>query len=270
MSTLPGMTYNIHRLHVELLTPKQSTEDLDGELAKFAEKYTSVVDAGCAASVPDNPMGRIGFQVTEILTELNLPVAPDQLLVHINTFHTRKAMDDILNTALDLGVNKLLVVSGDGNERMARLSPESIGAKGNTVTSVELLEHIGREYGDRFTCGVAFNPYEPQDHELEKMKRKLDAGAQFVITQPVIGKNDRVDALHQCGLPVIVDAWMSRNLKLLSECIGYEMPDDASFDPVANVKRIRADYPDFGLCLVLLNFKTQFPILKEILHRAGI
>ncbi len=250
--------------HIEILTPKQNTETLDADLEKFAEKYTAVTGGGYVACITDNPMGHLSFQATEIIPELGLPVKPGQLMIHLNTFHTKPAMDQILDAAARMGVQHLLVVSGDGNERLPRLTPDAIGANGKVVTSVELLRYIHKRHPGTFTCGVAFNPYEPQDHELAKMRRKVEAGAKFVCTQPVIGKDERVYTLRPFGLPIIIDAWMSKKIHLLSECVGYTIPENTIYDPMANLRQLRAHYPDCGLYLALLGYKTQFHLLSEI------
>jgi methylenetetrahydrofolate reductase (NADPH) len=250
--------------HIEILTPKQNTENLEEELGKFSEKYQKVMEAGYVACITDNPMGHLSFQTTDIVPELGLPVYPEQLMIHLNTFHTKPDLDGILNTAQKMGAKYLLVISGDGSERLPKLSPESIGANVNAVTSVELLKYIKKTYPGVFRCGVAFNPYEPQDHELEKMHRKVDAGAEFIITQPVIGRDDRVYSLKPFGLPVIIDAWMSKKLHLLSECVGYTIPEDTPYDPIQNLRDLRGNYPECGLYLALVGYKTQFPQLKDI------
>ena len=211
-------------LHVEILTPKQNSEKLEEDLEKFADKYMKVMEAGYVACVTDNPMGLLSFQLTEVVPELELPVYPEQLLIHLNTFHTKEHLDEILTTAADMGARYLLVISGDGSERLPKLSPEAIGKSGMAVTSVELLEYINEAYPDTFTCGVAFNPYEPQDHELHRMQRKVDAGAEFIITQPIIGRDERLDGLQPFGLPVIIDAWTPMQLHRLSNCVGYPTP----------------------------------------------
>ena len=256
-------------LHVELLTPKQNSKDLDGDLEKFAAKYTRIMDAGYIASITDNPMGLLSFQATEIIPELELPVNPEQLLVHLNTFHTKESLDEILNTAIEMGIKYLLPISGDGSERLPKLAPASIGFDGEAVTSVELLTYINREGAGAFVCGVAYNPYEPQDHEMEKMKHKIDAGARFIITQPVIGNDERVKTLMATvDIPVIIDAWMSKKLHLLSECVGYEIPEDHPYDPIQNLRDLQTNFPDSGLYLALLGMKTQLPILGEVLKSA--
>jgi methylenetetrahydrofolate reductase (NADPH) len=250
---------------IEILTPRQSRQDIDVELDKFSQRYLAVLDTSYMVSIPDNPMGNLHYQSTEVISELGLPVDPDRLLVHLNTFHTRSDLDNILSASGRLGVRYMLIVSGDGGERLPRLAPASVGATVNTVTSVELLRHIHREHPGEFTCGVAFNQYEPLDHEVEKMRRKVDAGARFIITQPVIGRDDRVDALRQFGLPVAVGAWMAPNLQLFADCIGYAVPDGTPYDPMANLRELREHYPRYGVYLALLRLKTQLPQVREIL-----
>ncbi len=250
--------------HVELLTPKQNSQKLDEDLERFAEKYTKILESGYVACITDNPMGLLSFQATEVIPELELPVEPEQLLIHLNTFHTREHLDGILRQAADMGVKYLLALSGDGSERLPKLTAETIGIPCNTVTSVELLRYIDSAYPGTFTCGVAFNPYDPPEHAFAHMERKVDAGAQFIITQPVIEKDPLLDDLKRFNLPVIVDAWMSRKLHLLSECVGYEIPEDAPYDPIANLKALQRNHPDCGLYLALLGFKTQYPLLPEL------
>ncbi len=250
--------------HIEILTPKQNVEDLDAALAQFTDKYNKVIEAGYIACITDNPMGIPSFQATDILGELGLPVHPEQLMIHLNTFHTREELDEILGKAAGMGVKYLLTISGDGSERLPKLSPESLGVKTNVVTSVELLTYIRKAYPGVFSCGVAFNPYEPQDHEIEKMERKVAAGAEYIVTQPVIGRDERVLGLKRFGLPVVVDAWMSKKLHLLSECVGYEIPEDTPYDPIANLREMQSVYDGCGLYLALLGFKTQYPLLKEL------
>lgn len=261
------MSYEVHqhKHHIEILTPKQNSEKLDEDLESFGNKYSKVLEFGHIASITDNPMGHLSFQATEVIPELGLPVKPDQLLIHLNTFHTKDALDEILKKAIEIGARYLLAITGDGNERLPKLSPASIGFNGNSVTSVELMKYIAKEYPGKFVCGVAFNPYEPLDHEMEKMHRKMDAGATFIITQPVIAKHDAVDQLRQFKVPVIVDAWMSKKIHLLSECVGYEIPENTPYDPIANLRELKKNYPDFGLYLALLGFKTQLPSLRDMI-----
>ena len=132
------------------------------------------------------------------------------------------------------------------------------------MSALAPLPYSEGEYPGQFPCGVAFTPCEPQDTELEKMKRKVDAGASFIIPQPIIGRDEKLDGLKPFPLPVILDAWMSKKLHLLSECVGHEIPEGTPYDPMENLKELRRNYPDYGLYLAILGFKTQYPLLQEI------
>jgi len=250
--------------HVELQTPKRSSEDIEKDLAVFEDKYRKVVEAGWIVCITDNPMGLLSYGAMETIELLGLPVRAEQLMVHLNTFHPRREIDDILGAFAAAGGRHLLVVSGDGSQRLHRLEPDEVGIDCQTVTSVELIRYIDREFPGLFTCGVAFNPYEPQDAEIEKMKRKADAGASFIITQPILGRDDRLAGLEPFHLPVTLDAWMSKKLHLLSECVGHEIPEGTPYDPMENLRELRRNYPDYGLYLAILGFKTQYPLLQGI------
>lgn len=253
--------------HVELLPPKQDSEKLEADLELFAQKYNRVMESGFCACITDNAMGHLSFQGTEMIEELELDVNPEQVMIHLNTFHTKEDLHNILDICKSRGIKYLLVISGDGSERLPRLQPADVRAAGivESVTSVELLKYIKEEYPDTFVLGVAFNPYEPPEHEFEKLQRKLEAGAEFIITQPIIEKNKLVDELllKHNGIPVFIEAWMSKKISLLSEAVGYEIPENTQFDPIETLKELHKLYPSVGVYLSLLGFKTQYPLIKD-------
>ena len=253
--------------HVEVLPPKQDSEKLEKDLETFSNKYLRVMDSGYCACITDNAMGLLSFQGTEMIEELNLPIMPEQVMIHLNTFHTKDDLDNILNICKTKGIRYLLIITGDGSERLPKLQPSDVGASDvESVTTVELLKYINREYPDTFVLGVAFNPYEPEEHEFEKMERKIKTGATFIITQPLIEKNEIVDRLIEKypEIQVIVEAWMSRKLHLLSEAVGYEIPENTEFDPISTLKILHKLYPECGVYLSLLGFKTQYHLIKDI------
>lgn len=252
--------------HVEILPPKQDSEKLEADIELFAEKYNRVMESSYCACITDNAMGNLAFQGTEMIEELGLNVHPEQVMIHLNTFHTLENLHNILDTCKSLGIKYLLVISGDGSDRLPKLQPSNIGASGvESVTSVELLKYIKDQYPDTFVLGVAFNPYEPKEHEFDKLRRKLKAGASFIITQPIIEKNAVVDELLEKNpeIPVIVEAWMSKKLHLLSAAVGYEIPEDTQFDPVETLNMLHKTYPSCGVYLSLLGFKTQYHLIKD-------
>jgi len=266
MNTVFGTPYVI-----ELLTPKQSDEDFEARLEVFAERYQRILDEGAVVSIPDNPMGNVHFTALEVVEFLDLPLHSERTLLHLNSFHLKNDLEAFLKGAADRNVKHLLVVSGDGGPRLPRLEPADVGIDAKTVTSTVLLQYIEREYPGVFTCGVAFNQYEPSEHELGRLERKLEAGGRFIITQPVMGADAVVASLQRFGVPVFIGAWMSKRVDLLLECVGLEPRQDEQYDPAANLGQLDRLYPDFGLYLALLSFKRDWSDLltRRLPHAAG-
>ena len=252
--------------HIEIVPTKHNVDDIEKGLEQFVDKYTKVLESGYCICLTDNAMGHLAFQGHELIPELELPVDPMQVMIHINTYHTKEDLDNLLKIHHDLGIKYLLIVSGDGNERLHRLEPDEIGAEGaKIVTSVELIKYVKAKYPD-FIIGCAFNPYEPHDEEFAKLERKFAAGAEFVITQPIIERNAVVDEMiaKYPDVPVIIEAWMSKKVWLLSEVVGHDIPENTEFDPIATLKELTEMYPNCGFYLSLLGFKTQYPLIGDI------
>ncbi|NPV71162.1 MAG: hypothetical protein HPY55_11050 [Firmicutes bacterium] len=272
----------IDKHFMELLTPRQNSADIEGDLAKFEQRYRLFLVNDYVISITDNPMGNLSYTGPEVIGMLDLPVGPENLIIHLNTFHRKtdeqydpavdqneQDLDILLQHAIRQGVKYLLCVSGDGSERLPRLRPEDLGydpATIRAVTSVQLIEYIRSAYPGQFTIGVAFNQYEPPKEEMEKLERKLAVGASFIISQPVAmneSSDSRISAANRAlrdmikvaddaGIQVILEAWMSQKLAyLLPECVGYDI-DFGSFEPYSNLRAIREAYPERNLYLSMI------------------
>lgn len=249
---------------IELLTPKQKDmEKIEEKLEQFRNRYEKILDHGAVVSIPDNPLGNLHFTAMETIDYLDLPVDKDNTLIHLNTFHRKQDLENFLDGAKARDVKYLLVVSGDGSVRLPKLEPEQIGIDAKTVTSVELLDHINRNYD--FVTGAAFNQYEPKEDEMQKLEKKLDSGAKFIITQPVMNNDEAIDELKvyldKKDIPLHVGAWMSRNIKLLYDCIGTSPEDGLLYNPIENLQILHNVYGN-NIYLSLLPFKKPW---KELL-----
>ena len=255
--------------HVEIVPPKQDSEKLEADLQLFANKFNRVMDSGYCACITDNAMGMFAFQGHETIEHLNLRVLPEQVILHLNTFHSKRDLDELLTQCTQMGFKYILVISGDGSNRLPKLSPKDLNITGTAaVTSVELLAYIRDNYPN-FMLGVAFNPYEPIEEEFMKLERKLAAGATFIITQPIIEQNAIVNELldKYPQVPVIVEAWMTKKLHLLSDAVGYPIPEDTFYDPIATLENLHRWFPQCGVYLSLLGFKTQYHIIDGLWSR---
>ena len=264
---LPGWAANAKsHLHIEAIPPKHDSQNIEADIELFVNKFDSYMEDGFVMSVTDNAMAKLAFQADEMIDELELSPRPDQVLIHLNTFHKKEELDRILEFGRRKGVHNFLAVTGDGSDRMHKLEPEELEAEEVPVTtSVELIKYIRRHYPE-FIIGAAFNPYEPEDMEFAKLDRKIAAGATYVITQPVFEKDPMIDRLlrEYPDLPVVVEVWMSKKLHLLSDVVGYEIPEDTFYDPFATLEKMRKIYPQCGTYVALLPFKTRYAEFKEL------
>ena len=186
---------------VELLSPKTSNDDqFDSLLDRFAERYRRIIDAGCGVSIPDNPMGQPRLGALESFDLRDLSVDSEKVVMNLNTFHSKSELDGLLQRAAKANLKYILVVRGDGGPLLPKLDSKSIGGKLSVSTSIDLIRYINKEYSDQFITGAAFNPYNQMPFELNRMKQKVDAGARFAVTQPIIGKDENVDRLKDLVL----------------------------------------------------------------------
>jgi len=251
---------------IEILTPKRATlGDLEERMSGFAERYRRSFDSSSGVSIPDNPMGQPRYSLLEVIEFCGLPVHPPRTVMNLNTFHSKEQLDGMLNRASSLGLKYLLVVRGDGGPTLSKLEPESIGSKKSVATSIDLLRYINSEYSGVFITGAAFNQYNPMPFELDRLKQKIDTGAKFVITQPVLGKDPKVDLLEGFNIPVVIEAWMSEKVDLLLKSVRREKDERAEgYDPLKNLHTLHEAYPKNCVYLSMLSFKQDW---KGILPR---
>lgn len=245
---------------IELLSPKTiSGAELDRFLDRFAERYKMAMDVGCTISVPDNPMGQLRMGALETFSQRGIKIDPEKVVMNLNTFHTKNELDSLLHMAAKTNLKYILVVKGDGGPLLSKLDPKSVGGKMNVATSMDLLSYINSAFPDQFITGTVFNPYKPMPFELNRMTQKIDAGAKFVITQPIIGRDEHVDRLREFDIDVIVEAWMSTNIDLFYKSVGKKKSEgEENYDPIENLKNLHRAYPDNCIYLSMLSFKEDW------------
>jgi methylenetetrahydrofolate reductase (NADPH) len=245
---------------VELLTPKRANGDnVDNLLDRFAERYQRILESGYGLSIPDNPMGQPRYGALESIGRRNISVDPEKVVMNLNTFHTKEELDELLEKAVKINLKYIFVVRGDGGPLLPKLDPKSIGGKFNVATSIDLIGYIDRHYHDHFTIGAAFNPYNRMPFELNRLKQKIDAGAKYAITQPIIGRDENVDKLKDLSINFVVEAWLSDNIDLLYKSVGKEKDEKAeNYDPLENLKRLHEFYPECCVYLSMLSFKQDW------------
>ena len=248
---------------MEILTPKRSNvERIEDQMETFAERYCRAVDSGNGVSIPDNPMGEPRYSALEAIESCKLPVDPRRTVINLNTFHTKKELDSLLRSASSIGLKYLLIVRGDGGPALPKLEAGAIGSTGSVATSIDLIRYVHTEYPHLFITGVAFNQYSPISFETQRLRQKIEAGAQFIVTQPVIGKDANVDLLSNFNIPVVIEAWMSKKVDLLYKSVRKEKEERAQgYDPVDNLRILHESYPEKTIYLSMLSFAQDWQLI---------
>jgi homocysteine S-methyltransferase len=150
-------------------------------------------------------------------------------------------LSDLLGAAAG-GLRNVLLVSGDPPvqgpypDSTAVFDIDSIG-----LTNLVAGLNRGVDPGGgtlvggptRFVIGVAANPGAPDfERELDRFLWKVEAGADFAITQPVFGAEALVRFLERTGrrIPVLAGIWPLTSLRnaefLANEVPGVQIPDE--------------------------------------------
>ena len=145
--------------------------------------------------------------------------------------HTRSELTDILSDYAKIGIDNILALRGD-------VPQEGVSKKGCDY-AVELVALIREIFGDRFSVGVASypegHPESPNmEWELKHFKEKVDAGADFSITQMFFENRYYYEFLDLCekfhiDIPVIPGIMPITNFKQIrkfASMCGATIPQD--------------------------------------------
>jgi methionine synthase / methylenetetrahydrofolate reductase(NADPH) len=223
---------------VELDPPKGGSLDglIDTAQAIRASGHAGFVD------VNDNPMARA--RMNALMTSATLQrEAGIETIPHVTPRDTTvMGLEGVLLGAHAEGVRNILAVTGD---------PPHVGdypgSRGvyevDSIGLVQLLSALnrGEDYVGKgidaptsFFVGVAVNPSAADlDLELERFRRKLDAGAHFVMTQALFDLELLDRFAERLGgawpIPVLVGVWPLRShamaLRLHNEVPGISVPE---------------------------------------------
>lgn len=197
------------------LTPPRGY-DLSDTLEKSRKLYRYGIDA---INIPDGPRAssRISPLVVaqQILREANIePIlhfcCRDRNLIGMQA--------DLLGCAAS-GIRNMLFITGDPPK--LGLYPDATGVFDTDsigMVAVQKRLNCGVDLGGqavspptRAVIGVGLDPTSlDQQRELDRFQRKIDAGAEFAITQPVFDSDALLaflDAVGDCPIPILAGVW---------------------------------------------------------------
>ena len=221
---------------VEIVPPKGIDIRKEIEGAKFVKSVG--VDA---VNIPDSPRAsaRMSNQALSLLMQQAVEI---EAILHY-TCRDRNVLgiqSDLLGAAAT-GIRNLICITGDppkmGNypDATAVFDVDSIGLV-NIVHNLNRGLDLGGNpigAGTSFVIGVGANPGLPNlDEEIKRFEYKVQAGAEYVVTQPVFDLGlleNFLKRIEHCRIPVIAGIWplvSARNAEFMKNELRVSVPDE--------------------------------------------
>ena len=218
---------------------------LGGDNSGLLEIARAVKDSGRAGFVDinDNATARVGMNslMTAVAIERMCGIETIPHLTPRDT--TVMGLQSALLGAHAEGIRNILAVTGDPPE-----VGDYAGSRGvyevDSIGLVQIISRLnaGEDYNGKaidaptsFYAGVAVNPTaDDLDLELDRFQRKIDAGAEFAMTQILFDLAYLDDFLERLGgsspIPLLVGLWPVRSyqlaVRLHNEVPGIVVPDE--------------------------------------------
>ena len=249
---------------VEMIPP------LGHDFAEAVEKakYLQAHDID-AINVPDAPRSsaRMSAIALAMLLEKSTQI---ETLAHYNCRDKNLlGMQSDLLGAYALGLRNLLLITGDPPQAAEEADVYEVDSIGLT-NMVNRLNHgvdvggksIGKPTG--FVIGVGANPAAiNNDEELNRFFYKVEAGAEFTLTQPIfdVGVLERfLGRIQNSAIPVVAAILPLPNFKT-AEFLNYEIPGSSIPDAILNrMREAQSKGPEHA-------FNEGILIAQEILER---
>lgn len=221
---------------VELLSPRGVDYSKEISRAEYCKNHGIDV-----INIPDGPRASARMSAMSLSILIQNLVGIETVLHFVCRDRNVIGMQSDLMGAYALGVKNILAITGDppklGNypDATAVFDVDSIGL----TNILNLLNHgldisgspIGTSTG--FCIGVGANPGAINlNHEIDRLKWKVDAGAEYVITQPVFKMEqfeNFLNKIHNLNIPVVAGLWplvSYRNAEFMNnEVPGIEIPE---------------------------------------------
>jgi methionine synthase I (cobalamin-dependent)/5,10-methylenetetrahydrofolate reductase len=193
-----------------------------------------------AINVPDSPRASARMSAQSLCIQIQQHTGIDTVLHYTCRDRNILSIQSDLLGASSIGLHNILCLTGDppklGNypDATAVFDVDAIGL----VNMVQRLNH-GLDIGSNsigastnFTIGVAANPGVPDvEHELRRFQYKVEAGAEYAITQPVFDLRlleDFLARIQPFRIPVIAGIWpltSLRNAEFMKNDLRVSMPE---------------------------------------------
>jgi homocysteine S-methyltransferase len=221
---------------VEMLPPRG--HDLAKTLAGAKLLFEAGVDA---INIPDGPRASARMSPMAMAVRLEREIGIETIIHYCCRDRNLLGMQSDLLGAHTLGLRNVLIITGDppklGDypDATAVFDVDSIGLTNMVSRLNRGLDVGGNAIGEPtgFYVGCGVNPGSPDlDREIARFEWKVDAGAQFCVSQPVFDVEALLrflDRVRNVRIPLIAGVWplaSYRNAEFMNnEVPGVNVPD---------------------------------------------
>jgi methionine synthase / methylenetetrahydrofolate reductase(NADPH) len=221
---------------VEIVPPKGIDIRKEIEGAKFVKSVG--VDA---INIPDSPRAsaRMSNQALSLLMQQQVGI---EAILHY-TCRDRNVLgiqSDLLGAAAT-GIRNLICITGDP-PKMGNYPDATAVFDVDAIGLVNIVHNLNRGLdlggnpigpGTSFVIGVGANPGLPNlDEEIRRFEFKVQAGAEYVVTQPVFDLGlleNFLKRIEHCRIPVVAGIWplvSARNAEFMKNELRVSVPDE--------------------------------------------
>ena len=221
---------------VEIVPPRGI--DCSREISGAEQLHKLGVDV---INVPDSPRASARMSAQSLCVQIQQKVGIETILHYTCRDRNVLSIQSDLLGASSIGLKNILCLTGDppklGNypDATAVFDVDAIGLV-NIVRNLNCGLDIGKNsIGEStgFTIAVAANPGVPDiDQEVRRFAYKVEAGAEFAITQPVFDLRvleEFLRRVEEFRIPIIAGIWpltSLRNAEFMKNDLRVSMPDE--------------------------------------------
>jgi methionine synthase / methylenetetrahydrofolate reductase(NADPH) len=220
---------------VEIVPPKGTDIRKEVEGARFVKSVG--VDA---INIPDSPRAsaRMSNQALSLLIQQQVGI---EAILHY-TCRDRNVLgiqSDLLGAAA-MGISNLICITGDP-PKMGNYPDATAVFDVDAIGLVNIVHNLNRGLdlggnpigtGTAFVIGVGANPgLSDMDEEIRRFEFKVEAGAEYVVTQPVFDLGlleGFLRRIEHCRIPVVAGIWplvSVRNAEFMKNELRVSVPD---------------------------------------------
>jgi methionine synthase I (cobalamin-dependent)/5,10-methylenetetrahydrofolate reductase len=259
---------------VELLAPRGVSATKEIEKAK--EMFQYGIDV---INIPDGPRASARMSAMSLAIQIQREVGIETVLHFVCRDRNVIGMQSDLMGAYALGLKNILSITGDppklGNypDATAVFDVDAIGLTNIINRLNHGMDIAGNPIGEPtgFFIGVGANPGAVDlENEINRLKWKIDAGAEYFVTQPIFDIKvfeNFINRTHNLNVPVVAGLWPLTSLRnaefMNNEVPGVDVPESI-LKKMAKYVDSKEDSLKVGIEIAKETLEMMLPLIQGV------